>query len=57
MMLKGVFKLKNIRRANGRQGHFTIVEHEFAGVKMRKYLDGNAKESPIPTTLTLEYDE
>ncbi|KAH7327505.1 linoleate diol synthase [Rhexocercosporidium sp. MPI-PUGE-AT-0058] len=55
--LREVFKLKNIRRAPGRQGHFTIVEHEFAGVKMRKYLDANAVESPIPTTLTLEYDE
>jgi hypothetical protein len=55
--LKEVFKLKNIRRAPGRQGHFTMVEHKLAGVKMRVYLDGNAKESPIPTTLTLEYDE
>jgi hypothetical protein len=55
--LKEVFKLKNLRRAPGAQGHFTVVEHEFAGIKMRHYLDGNAKESPIPTTLTLEYDE
>ncbi|TVY81764.1 Psi-producing oxygenase A [Lachnellula suecica] len=55
--LKEVFKLKNLRRAKGAQGHFTVVEHGFAGVKMRQYLDGNAKESPIPTTLTLEYDE
>ncbi|KFY05512.1 hypothetical protein V492_08483 [Pseudogymnoascus sp. VKM F-4246] len=55
--LKEVFKLKNVRRANGRQGHFSIVEHDFAGVKMRQYLDSNSTESPIPTTLTLEYDE
>ncbi|KAL3426796.1 linoleate diol synthase [Phlyctema vagabunda] len=55
--LREVFKLKNVRRAPGRQGHFSIIEHEFAGVKMRQYLDANAKESPIPTTLTLEYDE
>ncbi|CZT12902.1 related to Psi-producing oxygenase A [Rhynchosporium agropyri] len=55
--LREVFKLRNVRRAPGRQGHFAIVEHEFAGVKMRKYLDANAVESPIPTTLTLEYDE
>jgi cytochrome P450 len=55
--LREVFKLKNVRRASGRQGHFSIVEHGFAGVKMRHYLDSNAKESPIPTTLTLEYDE
>lgn len=56
-MLREVFKLKNVRRAAGRQGHFTTVYHQFAGVDMRVYLDGNAKESPIPTTLTLEYDE
>jgi len=54
--LKEVFRLKNVRRAAGPQGHFTIVEHEFAGIKMRKYLDDNAVETPIPTTLTLEYD-
>lgn len=55
--LREVFKLKNVRRATGTQGHFSTVYHEFAGVKMRVYLDANAKESPIPTTLTLEYDE
>lgn len=54
--LREVFKLKNLRRASGRLGRFTVVGHEFAGVRMRKYLDANAKESPIPTTLTLEYD-
>lgn len=55
--LKAVFKLKNLRRAPGPQGHFTKTVFEFAGVKMIKYLDVNAAESPIPTTLTLEYDE
>jgi len=55
--LREVFKLKNLRRAPGKQGHFSIVGQEFGGVRMRLYLDGNAKESPIPTTLTLEYDE
>ena len=55
--LKEVFRLKNIRRAPGRRGRFTTVEHEVAGVKMRKYLDGNAKESPIPMSLTIEYDD
>ncbi|KAI7372333.1 linoleate diol synthase, partial [Hortaea werneckii] len=55
--LKEVFKLKNLRRAPGRQGHFTTVEHDVAGVKMRQYLDANSQLSPIPTTLTLEYDE
>ncbi|CAI6334735.1 unnamed protein product [Periconia digitata] len=55
--LREVFKLKNVRRAPGKQGRFTITEHEVAGVKMRHYLDSNAKESPIPTSLTLHYDE
>ncbi len=55
--LKEVFKLKNLRRAEGKRGQFSVVQHELAGVKMRSYLDANAQESPIPTTLTLEYDE
>lgn len=55
--LREVFKLKNVRRAPGKQGRFTTVEHEFAGVKMRQYLDCDSKESPIPSTLTLLYDE
>lgn len=55
--LREVFKLKNVRRAQGSLGRFSVVEHEFAGVRMKKYLDANAKESPIPTTLTIEYDE
>jgi hypothetical protein len=55
--LREVFKLKNIRRAPGKQGKFQIVEHDIGGVKARLYLDGNAKESPIPTTLVVEYDE
>lgn len=56
-ILKEVFKLKNLRGAPGRQGHLSAVEEELAGVKMRKYLDPNSRESPFPTTLTLEYDE
>jgi hypothetical protein len=55
--LKEVFRLKNVRRARGRQGHFSRVEEEFAGVRFRKYLDANSGESPIPTTLTIEYDK
>ncbi|EPQ32169.1 uncharacterized protein PFL1_00366 [Pseudozyma flocculosa PF-1] len=54
--LKEVFKLPNLRRSPGSAGRFSIVTHEFAGVNMRLYLDANAKESPIPTTLSLEYD-
>ena len=55
--LKEVFKLKNLRRAPGKQGGFSTVEHQFAGVNMRVYLDANSKENPIPTTMTLLYDE
>lgn len=55
--LREVFKLKNVRRAPGKQGKFSIVEHEVAGVKMRHYLDASSRESPIPTSLTLQYDE
>lgn len=55
--LREVFKLKNVRRAPGNQGKFHIVEHEIGGTNARLYLDGSAKESPIPTTLVIEYDE
>ncbi|KAL9061184.1 MAG: hypothetical protein Q9162_000329 [Coniocarpon cinnabarinum] len=54
--LREVFKLKGIRRARGRQGEFTVVEREIDGVVMRSYVDEDAKESPIPTSLCLEYD-
>ena len=55
--LKEVFRLRNLRRAPGPQGHFSTLSHEVAGVKMRIYLDSSAGESPIPTTLSLIYDE
>jgi len=55
--LKEVFKLKNVRPAAGPRGQFVTLDHETAGVKMKVYLDSNAKESPIPTTLNIEYDE
>ena len=54
--LREVFKLKNVRRAPGKLGRFVIVEHDLAGIKLRHYLDSSSKESPIPTSLTLEYD-
>lgn len=56
-ILKEVFKLPNIRRAQGRPGRFTIVGHDFAGIKIRTYLDSNARESTYPTNLMLEYEE
>lgn len=54
--LKEVFKLRNLRRAPGRSGEFSTLQHQVAGVNMRVYLDANSRESPIPTTLTLIYD-
>lgn len=54
--LREVFKLKNVRRAPGKLGIFSIVEHDLAGIKMRHYLDSSSKESAIPTSLTLYYD-
>lgn len=56
-ILREVFKLPNLRRADGRAGRFSIVEHEVAGVKLRAYLDGNSKESVVPTSLRLIYDD
>jgi cytochrome P450 len=55
--LREVFKLKNVRRAPGKQGVFTTVEHSIGGVKMRKYLDASSREADVPTSLTLHYDE
>jgi hypothetical protein len=55
--LREVFKLRNVRRAPGKQGRFIITEHKLAGVSMRHYLDANSKESPIPTSLRLHYDD
>ncbi|CAK3899708.1 linoleate diol synthase [Lecanosticta acicola] len=56
-MLREVFKLKGLRRANGKQGCFTIVENDVAGLKIRQYLDANAKEVAAPTSLMVEYEE
>jgi hypothetical protein len=55
--LREVFKLKNLRRAPGKLGKFSVTEEHLAGIKMRHYLDFASKESPIPTSLTLEYDD
>lgn len=54
--LKEVFRLKNLRRAPGRAGYFSTLEHQVAGVNMRVYLDATSRESTIPTTLTLVYN-
>ena len=56
-VLKQVFSLQNIRQARGSPGKFTTVDRELEGMRLRKYLDSNASESPFPTNLMLEYDE
>ncbi|SMR55953.1 unnamed protein product [Zymoseptoria tritici ST99CH_3D1] len=55
--LREVFKLKNVRAAPGKNGMFTTTRHVVAGVVLTHYLDDNARESPFPTSLTVEYDE
>lgn len=55
--LREVFRLKKLRRAPGRAGRFNIREHEVAGIKFRLYLDHNSKETSIPTTLRVIYEE
>ncbi|KAH8658303.1 linoleate diol synthase [Xylariales sp. PMI_506] len=55
--LKEVFRLKNVRRAPGSRGKFSTIDHELAGVQTKLYIDANAKESPIPTTLSIDYEE
>ncbi|KAI0998907.1 Psi-producing oxygenase A [Podosphaera aphanis] len=56
-ILRKVFQLKNLRRSPGKRGNFFTVDHSLAGIHMRMYLDASAKESPIPTSLCLDYDE
>jgi len=64
--LKEVFRLKNLRyigpnensmNPNDKTGRFSFLYHEFAGVKTKVYLDADAKETPIPTSLRLIYEE
>ena len=59
--LDGVFKLKNLRKAKGRAGHLNATHEDLGHLgdacRVQLYLDSHCKESPIPTSLTLEYDE
>ncbi|KAK3676611.1 hypothetical protein LTR78_003385 [Recurvomyces mirabilis] len=60
-ILKEVFRLEGIRRSpslpGSNPGHLTVVEKEFAGIKMRHYLDSSARESQYPTSMMLQYEE
>ncbi|CAO1633881.1 unnamed protein product [Sympodiomycopsis kandeliae] len=61
-MLKQVFRLKNVRRAAGAKGRLVkVTEHlghdeEDSACDIVMYLDGSCHESPVPTSLVLEYD-
>jgi Cytochrome P450/Animal haem peroxidase len=56
--LREVFKLKGVRKAKGKLGNLSVVKYEVgvSGVKVPYYLDSSSKESPIPTSMTIEYD-
>ncbi|KAE8227785.1 hypothetical protein CF326_g7306 [Tilletia indica] len=56
-MLKEIFKLPNVRRAPGRQGSFVQVTDKVADeVATHLFLDHLSRESPMPTSLVLEFD-
>jgi len=56
--LREIFKLKNVRKADGKLGIFTTTGYEIAsGLEAKYYLDSNANESVVPTSLTLQYDD
>lgn len=56
--LKEVFRLKNLRCVDGKAGRFARLEHDLGGgVSGRVYLDSNAKESSLPRSLRIWFDE
>lgn len=55
-MIKEVFKLKNLRRAAGRAGHFTRITEDLNGSKAHLYLDSNSTEVPFPSSLAVMYN-
>ncbi|KAJ3150057.1 hypothetical protein HDU86_006781 [Geranomyces michiganensis] len=55
-MMKEIFKLKNIRRAPGRAGHLAKISEDLAGIDAKLYLDRNCSETPIPTSMRVEFD-
>jgi len=57
MMLKQIFKLKNIRRAPGPPGKFVRVSEELGEATAHLYLDFQSRETPVPSSLKIEYDE
>lgn len=62
-MLKEVFRLKNVRRAPGHKGQLIRLSEKLGhdendpACEIVMYLDGSCHESPVPTSLVLEYDD
>lgn len=58
-MIKEVFKLSPYRPGPlaGKQGYITKIDRDVAGIKMTHYLDSMAKESPVPTSMVINYVE
>ncbi|CAO1625574.1 unnamed protein product [Parajaminaea phylloscopi] len=60
-MLREVFKLKGLRRAPGRRGELIRIPeqlgHNRDACTIQTYLDQNCKQSPVPSTFVIEYDE
>ncbi|KAL8290495.1 hypothetical protein RQP46_002753 [Phenoliferia psychrophenolica] len=55
--IKTIFKLKNLRRAEGRAGSFIKTTSLFAGgLEINTYLDQSSAEVPAPVTLHVLYD-
>lgn len=60
-MLREVFCLKNLRRAPGVRGRFIKVHedlgHNRDACTINMYVDMTCAESPVPTSLVVEYDQ
>ncbi|KAK5108141.1 hypothetical protein LTR62_008737 [Meristemomyces frigidus] len=61
-ILREVFRLPGLRRQPGsgqgcNGGVLAVVEREFEGVKVRRYLDRSARELAWPTGLVVQFEE
>ena len=52
-ILKVIFSLKNLRRANGTAGHMAQFNVDTFGTETKMYLDNNGNVSPWPGSLTV----
>ncbi|KAN0062754.1 hypothetical protein ACQY0O_004949 [Thecaphora frezii] len=55
-IVKEIFRLKNLRRAAGKAGELTKMTEEVGGTPVHLYLDRNWGESPIPTSMVVEFE-